>query len=221
MTTFISLLRTSFLTGKWLFYWFKLTTLTCPSVADFFTFPTSCSFHYSQWLTAFMNVLQIHFLLCEHLIWPVQIDPNGIYYHCRFYFCFFTYHPLQVLVFNHGWGHSLVSFRPHYWCLIGLFCQLKLTALTYPSFADSIFDILPFWPPVAPNTQQQPVVFISALYTSFLVYLYLFNPSKWPAFKPALPMHMLFSVLCLSDSLEFPMLDDGWQCFIKVFRTHH
>ena len=152
MTTCISLLRTLFLTGKWLFYWFKLMTLTCPSVADFFFV-----FHFSDPLQ--LPLLAVADRICEcssdtfFVMWISYLTSSNWSY-CRFYFHFFTYHPLQVLVFYHGQGHSLASFRPHYWCLIGLFCRLKLTTLTYPSFADSIFDILPFWPPVAPNTQQ-------------------------------------------------------------------
>ena len=109
------------------------------------------------------HALQIHVLVCESSIWPVQIDPNDMYYRCRFYFRFFTYHPLQVLLFDHGWDHSLVAFRPHYWYILGLFCPLKLMALTYPSVVDSIFSISPFWPPAGPNTQQRLMVFISAL----------------------------------------------------------
>ena len=88
-----------------------------------------------------MNALQIQFLVCEYPTWPVEIDPNDLYYRCRFYLRIFTYHPLQVLLFDHGWGHSLASFWPNYWCLIGLFYLLKLMALTYPSVADSIFGI--------------------------------------------------------------------------------
>ena len=206
------------------FYWFKLTTFTCPSVADFFfafsnfwhpTAPITCSGWWDLW-----PFFRYYLLYVKRLIWPVQIDPNYLYYHCRLYFRFFTYHPLEVLLFDHGWGHSLASFGPHYWSLIGLFCPLKLLALTYPSVAESIFDISPFWPPAAPNTRKRPVVFISALYASFFgmylsFYIHL-NQYKWPA----LPLHMLFSVLCLSNSLELPMLNDGWQYPIKIFGTH-
>ena len=109
------------------------------------------------------HALQIHVLVCEYFIWPLQIDPNDVYYRCRFYFRFSTYHPLQVLLFDHRWGHSLVAFWPYYWYILGLFCPIKLMALTYASVADSIFGISPFWPPSAPNTQQRLVVFISVL----------------------------------------------------------
>ena len=77
-------------------------------------------FHFSDplqlpLLAVFVNALQIPSQVCEHIIWPVQINPDDLYYHCRFYFRIFTYYLLQVPLFNHRWGHSLVSFGPHYW----------------------------------------------------------------------------------------------------------
>ena len=152
--------------------------LTCPSIADFFfafsLFWPPCSTHYWQRLTVFLSALQIPSKVCKHLIWPVQIDPNDLYYRCRFYFRVFTNHLLQVLLFIHRWYHLLVSFGPHYWYLIGSFYLLKSMALTYLSIAASIFSISPFWPPTAPNIQQWFVGFINALQTLFLVCWYLF-----------------------------------------------
>ena len=185
----------------------------CILLFRIFAFLTPYSSHYLQWLTAFVNVLQIPFLVCKRLIWPAQIDPNYLYYHCRFYFRLFTHHPLQVLLFEHRWGHSLASFRPHYWSLTGSFCPLKLLALTYPSVAESIFDISPFWPPAAPNTQQRPVVFISALYPSFLVCICLFT------FILIDTNDLHYRCICYFRFIAFPT---PWssQCSIKIFGTH-
>jgi len=163
VTAFINLFRILLLACKRFILFVQIDGINLPSVADFFAFLTPCSSHYSQWLTEFVNALQIPVLVCKYLIWPVQIDPNDLYNRCRFYFRFFTYHPLQVLLFDHGWGHLLASFRPHYWYLSGSFHPLKLMALTCPSVADSIFGISPFWLLAAPNTQQWFMVFISAL----------------------------------------------------------
>jgi len=168
VTAFINMLRTLLLACKQFILFVQIHGINLPSVADFFFFTFSlfwppCSSHYWQWLMEFVNALQIHFSVCEYLIWLVQIDPNDVYYRCRFLFRFFTYHPLQVQLFDHGWGHSLTSFRPHHWHISGSFYPLKFMALTYPSVADSIFGILPFWTPATFNTQQRLVVFISAL----------------------------------------------------------
>ena len=93
------------------FHSFKLTTLTCPSVADIlFTFShfwPPCSSHYLQQLTAFVNILQTLFFVCGHLIWPVQINSNDLYYHCRFYFCFSPIPPAGPTV--QPWVRSVIS----------------------------------------------------------------------------------------------------------------
>ena len=145
VTTFISLLRNSLLACKRFILSVQIDGIDLPFCSRFmfrfFTFLTPLSSHYSQWLTASVNALQIPFMVREYLIWPAQIDPDDLYYRCRFYFRFFTYHPLQVLLFDHRWGHSLASFGPHHWYLGGSFYSLKLMALTYPSVADSIFGI--------------------------------------------------------------------------------
>ena len=85
----------------------ELTSLLLQtSFCCFFAFllfcPPPCNSHYWQWLTEFVNAVQIQFLVCEYIILLVQIDPNDVYYRCRFYFRFFTYHPLRVQLFDHG-----------------------------------------------------------------------------------------------------------------------
>ena len=170
VTAFINLLQILLLACKRFILFVQIDGINLPSVADFFFFflpffgfLAPCSSHYWQWLTRFVNALQIQFLVREYLIWLVQIDPNDVYYSCRFHFRFFTYHSLQVQLFDHRWGHSLTSFRTHHWHISGSFYPLKFMALTYPSVRDSIFGLSPFWAPATPNTQQQLMVFVSAL----------------------------------------------------------
>ena len=215
VTAFINLLRILLLACKQFILFVQIDGINLPSATDFFSFPFSlfwlpCSSHYWQWLTGFVSALQIQFLVCEYLIWLVQIDPNDVYYRCRFHFRFFTYHPLQVQLFDHGWGNSLMSFGIHHWYISGLFYLFKFMALTYPSVADSIFSISPFWAPAAPNTQQRLMVFISALYTSFLVCKHLFMSILIATNDRYYCCIFYFRFFSLSDSLELPIINNKW-----------
>ena len=135
-----------------------------------------------------------------------------------FIFAFSPSSPLQVLLLDHGWGHLSLSSRPHCQCLIGSFHPLKLPEFTYPSIADSISNVSPFWPPAAPNTQPQPVVIISALHRSFVVCIYLCK-FIW-IYTNDLHYHCI-CYFWFFAFLELPMLNDSWQHPIKIFRTHH
>jgi len=88
------------------------------------------------------------------------------------------------------------------------YCRFYFQYFTFLTTSSSQYSA------TACGIHQRSVDFISSMYVFFYVYL---NRQKWPV----LWLHILFSgFFFLSDSLELPMLNNGWYYSLKVFGTH-
>jgi len=139
----------------------ELTSLLLQTSFSLFRFSDPCSSHDLQWLTECVNALQIPFMVCEYLIWPVQTESNDLCYCCRRIFAFSatplagpTDWPWVRFFFSILQTSLLVSKWLSY--------PLKLMAFTYPSVADSIFCISPS------DLLQLPILSNSLWYLSAL-----------------------------------------------------